>query len=60
MATMCQVDLYRQEVQKAVALNPNDPFTLGSLGVPLAYMGDWDDGAALAEKAIRLAGPNAS
>jgi hypothetical protein len=38
-ATMCQVDLYRQEVQKAVALNPNDPFTLGSLGVPLGLYG---------------------
>ena len=60
IATMCEVDLYRQEVRKAVALNPNDPFTLGSLGVLLADMGDWDDGAALAEKAIRLAGPNAS
>ena len=56
IGTKCQVDLFRQEVQKAVALNPNDPFTLGLLGSYLAYMGDWDDGAALAEKAIRLTG----
>ncbi|WP_426437449.1 tetratricopeptide repeat protein [Bradyrhizobium genosp. P] len=60
IGTKCQVDLYRQEVQKALALNPNDPVTNGFLGINLAYMGDWDEGAALAEKAIRLAGPNAS
>jgi TolB-like protein len=60
IGTKCQIDLYRQEVQKAVALNPNDPVTLGLLGQFLAFMGDWDDGSALAEKAIRLANPNAS
>ncbi len=60
IGTKCQVDLFRQQVQKAVALNPNDPYTLGELGQNLAYMGDWDDGSALAEKAIRLAGSNAS
>ena len=60
IGTKCQVDLYRQEIQKAVALNPNDPVTIGGLGSNLAYMGDWDGGSALAEKAIRLAGPNAS
>jgi TolB-like protein len=60
IGTKCQVDLFRQQVQKAVALNPNDPYTLGELGSYLAYMGDWDDGSASAEKAIRLAGSNAS
>jgi tetratricopeptide (TPR) repeat protein len=60
IGTKCQVDIFRQEVQKAVALNPNDPGTVGNLGISLAFMGDWDDGSALAEKAIRLAGPNAS
>jgi TolB-like protein len=60
IGTKCQVDLFRQEVQKAVAVNTNDPVTLGELGSLLAYMGDWDNGSALAEKAIRLAGPNAS
>jgi TolB-like protein len=60
IGTKCQVDLFRQEIQKAVALNPNDPSTVGGLGTSLAYMGDWDDGSALSEKALRLAGPNAS
>lgn len=60
IGTKCQIDLYRQEVQKALALNPNDPLATGNLGINLAFMGDWDDGAALAEKAIRLAGPTAS
>jgi adenylate cyclase len=58
IGTKCQPDLFRQEVQKAVALNPTDPFTLGQLGSYLAYTGDWDDGAAMAEKAIRLTGLN--
>jgi TolB-like protein len=60
IGTKCQVDIFRQEVQKAVALNPNDPVAVGYLGISLAFMGDWDDGSALAEKAIRLTGPNAS
>jgi TolB-like protein len=60
IGTNCQVDLFRQQFQKAVALNPNDPYTLGELGSYLAYMGDWDDGSAAAERAIRLAGSNAS
>jgi TolB-like protein len=60
IGTKCQIDLFRQEVEKAVALNTNDPFTLGQLGSYLAFMGDWDDGSALAEKAIRLSGSNAS
>jgi len=60
IGTKCQIDLYRQEVQKALALNPNDPVTVGGLGSNLAFMGDWDEGSALAEKAIRLAGPNAA
>ena len=60
IATKCQPDLFKQQVEKAIALNPNDPTTLGELGSYLAYMGDWDDGAAMAQKAIRLAGSNAS
>jgi TolB-like protein len=60
IGTKCQIDLYKQEVQKAIVLNPNDPFTLGVLGINLTYMGGWDEGSALAERAIRLVGPNAS
>ena len=59
VSTKCQIDLLRQETQKAITLNPNDP-GLGNLGNYVAFMGDWDEGAAIAGKAIRLAGPNAS
>jgi TolB-like protein len=59
IATKCQIDLLRQETQKALTLNPNDP-SLGTLGDYLAYLGDWDEGSAIAEKAIRQAGPNAA
>ncbi|MFK4502365.1 TolB-like protein [Bradyrhizobium japonicum] len=59
MSTKCQIHLYRQELEKALALNPNDARTLSG-GMWLAFMGDWDDGSAMAERAIRLAGPNAS
>jgi len=59
IGTKCQIDLYRPEVQKALSLNSNDP-ALGGLGISLAFMGDWDEGSAIAEKAIRLAGSNAS
>ncbi|MGY4225071.1 TolB-like protein/tetratricopeptide (TPR) repeat protein [Bradyrhizobium sp. USDA 4503] len=60
ISTKCQLDLYRQEARKAIALNPNDARSLGALGNQLAFMGDWDEGAAMAEKGIRLAGPSAS
>jgi len=60
ISAKCQIDLYRQEVQKSLSLNPNDPRVLGGLGIQLAFMGDWDDGVAMADKALRLAGPNAS
>jgi len=60
IATKCQVGVYRQEVQKALALNPNDPNALGFLGGQLANMGDWDEATAMAERAITLAGPTAS
>lgn len=60
IGTKCQIDLLRQEAGKALALNPNDARSLGTLGMPLAFMGDWDEGAAMAEKGIRLTGPGAS
>ncbi|MGY3445993.1 MULTISPECIES: tetratricopeptide repeat protein [unclassified Bradyrhizobium] len=60
ISTKCQIDLFRQEARKAIALNSNDARSLGVLGNQLAFMGDWDEGAAMSEKGIRLAGPNAS
>jgi TolB-like protein/DNA-binding winged helix-turn-helix (wHTH) protein len=54
----CQPDLVRIETRRAVALNPNDPQTLGPLGVLMAASGFWDEGAALAEKGIALTAPS--
>ena len=56
----CELDRFRIEAEKAVALNPYDPDTLGWLGINLAFSGFWDEGTAFAEKAIKLTGPAAS
>jgi class 3 adenylate cyclase/TolB-like protein len=56
----CQLDRFRVEAEKAVALNPYDADTLGWLGINLAFSGFWDEGTAFAEKAIKLTGPAAS
>jgi tetratricopeptide (TPR) repeat protein len=55
----CEKDRFRTEAEKAVALNPYDADHLGWLGIDLAFMGFWDEGTALAEKAIKLTGPSA-
>jgi TolB-like protein len=54
----CQPDLLRIETMRAIELNPNDPQNLGPLGNLMAYSGFWDEGAALAEKAIALTAPS--
>jgi adenylate cyclase len=56
----CQPDRFRIEAEKAVALNPYDAERLGYLGMFLAFSGFWDEGTALAEKAIKLTGTAAS
>jgi hypothetical protein len=43
---------------RAIALNPNDPQTLGPLGTLMAASGFWDEGASLAEKGIALTAPS--
>ena len=55
----CQADRVQIEAEKAAALNPFDLDVLGSLGLWVAFTGHWDEGTALAEKAIKLAGPSA-
>jgi len=55
----CQADRFRVEAEKAAALNPYDARDLGDLGIDLAFSGFWDEGTALAEKAIKLMGPAA-
>lgn len=54
----CQRDQVRIETLRAIALNPNDPQTLGPLGTLMAASGFWDEGAALAEKGIALTAPS--
>ena len=53
----CDADRVRVEVVKTIALNPY--YDLGWIGTVLAYVGDWDEGVAITEKGIKLAGPAA-
>jgi adenylate cyclase len=53
----CQADRVRIEAGKAATLNPYNAEMLGSLGLWVAFTGHWDEGTALAEKAIKLAVP---
>ena len=48
------------EAEKAAAVGPYDANALGSLGLFVAFTGHWDEGNALAEKALKLAGPSAA
>ncbi len=55
----CQADRVLVEAEKAAALNPYDANALGLVGLWVAFTGHWDEGTALAEKALKLAGPSA-
>lgn len=55
----CQPERMRVEVDRALAINPDDAGALGVMGNQLAYAGEWDYGVQLAEKGIALAGPSA-
>jgi TolB-like protein len=56
----CQPERVLVEAEKAVALGPYDANALGSLGLFVAFTGHWDEGNALAEKALKLAGASAA
>ena len=56
----CQPERVLVEAEKAAALGPYDANALGSLGLFAAFTGHWDEGTALAEKALKLAGPSAA
>jgi adenylate cyclase len=55
----CNADRVRIEAEKAAALNPYNAGMLGGLSLYVAFTGHWDEGNALAEKALKLAGPSA-
>jgi tetratricopeptide (TPR) repeat protein len=56
----CQPERVLVEAEKAATLAPYDAQVLGPLGLFVAFTGHWDGGNALAEKAIKLAGPSAA
>ena len=56
----CQPERVLVEAEKAAALGPYDATALGALGQIVAFTGHWDEGNALAEKALKLAGPSAN
>ena len=56
----CQPERVLVEAEKAATLAPYDAQVLGPLGLFVAFTGHWDEGNALAEKALKLAGPSAA
>jgi tetratricopeptide (TPR) repeat protein len=56
----CQPERVLVEAEKAATLAPYDAYALGNLGLFVAFTGHWDEGNALAEKALKLAGPSAA
>ena len=47
-------DKFKAEAERALDLNPNDPETLADIGHYLAFMGDFDRGVGLSERARQL------
>lgn len=45
-------DSFHQEIETALALNPNSPYTVGSAGYLLALRGDFETGLPLVDRAI--------
>jgi len=47
-----QKELFFEEMEKALDLNPNSPIRVGSIGFFLSLYGDWERGTNLLEKAM--------
>lgn len=45
-------DSFHQEIETALALNPNSPYTVGTAGYLLALRGDFETGLPLVDRAI--------
>jgi len=45
---------FRPEARRAIELNPMDGYTMGWIGLMIAYAGDWDEGCAQVESAMQL------
>jgi len=50
----CEIPKMRNAIDRGLAINPADPGMLGTFGNWLAYSGNWDEGAAMVDKAIAL------
>lgn len=51
---MRDLDVFYAEAERALSLNPHEPFLLGNLGNWLAFTGRWEEGVVLIRKAIEL------
>ena len=51
---MRDLDVFYAEAERALSLNPHEPFLLGNLGNWLAFSGRWEEGVVLIRKAIAL------
>lgn len=51
---MRDLEVFYAEAERALSLNPHEPFLLGNLGNWLAFSGRWDEGVAMVRKAIAL------
>jgi len=48
------LEVFYAEAERALTLNPHEPFLLGNIGNWLAFSGRWDEGVAMVRKAIAL------
>ena len=51
---MRDLDVFYAEAERALSLNPHEPFLLGNIGNWLAFTGRWEEGVVLIRKAIEL------
>jgi hypothetical protein len=49
-----EFDAFRTTAERAIALNWMDGYTLARMGLSMAFLGDWEHGCELAERAARL------
>lgn len=45
---------FQSAMERACTLNPMDGYTLGSLGLRTAFLGDWEKGCEMVRKAMKL------
>ena len=49
-----ELDRFRAEAERAIAVNPNNALTIIELGTNIAWSGDWDRGLAFVRKGMAL------